>query len=53
VASAGLWRLHADRQAELEQHAAGQVGGREALAAIRVAGLHAAGMLSPDEVVTV
>jgi hypothetical protein len=39
--------------AELEQHAADQVGGHEVLAAIRVAELHAAGMRSPDDVVTV
>lgn len=45
--------ITADRQAELEQHAADQVGGHEALAAMRIAELHAAGVLSPDDVVTV
>jgi hypothetical protein len=45
--------ITADRQAELEQHAADQVGGHEALAALRIAELHAAGVLGPDDVVTV
>jgi len=45
--------ITADRQAELEQHAADQVGGHEALAALRIAELHAAGMLGPDDVVAV
>jgi hypothetical protein len=45
--------ITADRQAELEQHAADQVGGHEALAAMRIAELHAAGMLGPDDVVRV
>ena len=45
--------ITADRQGELEDHAAAQVGGHEALAALRIAELHAAGMLGPDDVVTV
>lgn len=45
--------ITADRQAELEQHAADQVGGHEALAAMRIAELHAAGVLGPDDVVAV
>lgn len=45
--------ITADRQAEIEQHQADQVGGHEALAALRIAELHAAGMLGADDVVTV
>jgi hypothetical protein len=46
-------KITADRQAELEQHAADQVSGHEALAALRIAELHAAGVLSRHDVVTV
>jgi hypothetical protein len=45
--------ITADRQAELEQHAADHVGGHEALAAIRIAELHASGILGADDAVTV
>jgi hypothetical protein len=48
-----LFGITADRQAELEQHAADQVGGHEALAALRIAELHAAGVLRADDVVEV
>lgn len=45
--------ITAEQQGEMEDHAAAQVGGHEALAALRIAELHAAGMLSPDDVVSV
>ncbi|MER7280475.1 hypothetical protein ABT369_39160 [Dactylosporangium sp. NPDC000244] len=38
---------------ELEEHAAEQVGGHEALAAMRMAELHAGGVLDPDDVAVV
>lgn len=38
---------------EMEQHEADQVGGHEALAALRIAELHAGGVLGPDDVITV
>jgi hypothetical protein len=45
--------ITADQQAEMEDHAERQAGGSEALAAMRVAELHAAGVLGPDDVATV
>lgn len=45
--------ITADRQAELEQHTADQVGGHETLAAMRIAELKASGVLGPDDVAEV